>query len=211
MNFCASIQRGGAVQMALFAVLLLAGCSDTNEVVEPQKAAGEYLFVERIILTDATLLRGDSSRVRPPAVEPGMFYTFDSTTRSLNYRSGQAAMFPITNELSIVAGDKHFFLPPLAGAGGGTITLTPVYYLPLWIDPTWQLSASTLGGQVEIQTSASALTLYLSPGSSFSTVITRVDSVRMNGGGCALLEYHDSITIKNHGKVSKAQIKWSPL
>ena len=196
-----------------FACILLTSflsCKDDSAVIQ-SSSLGDYLFVERVIHTDATLLRGDPSMINPLAVDPSMYYTFEAETRTLSYRSGESAKLPITADLKLIFADAHYWLPPLAGAGGGTIYLTPMYYGSGWMDPTLHVASIAADGKVEIATSDSPTGIYLAIDSSWTRTITRVDSVLQINGLWALLEYYDSIRITNHGRQPKENVIWRPL
>jgi hypothetical protein len=194
---------------ALVVVCLLSGSSCTNETVEPF-SLGEYVFLERTVITTATLVDGDSSGIPVLCVEPSMFYTFDSTTHTLTYRSGEAAALPITQELKIIMADNHFYLAPLAGCNGGTIWLIPIYYLPMWITPTFrvlEMSPEIVGLYLEgVETE-----ILLAPGEIFVHVSTRLDSVLQVSGNWATLRYTDSSTIINFGMQPKENVIWNRL
>ena len=204
------MHRPSRIRFACLLSIALLSCKDDSSVVQSSNL-GDYLFVERIILTDATLLRGDPSMINPLAVDPSMYYTFDSRARTLSYRSGESSKLLVTAELKLIFGDEHFWLPPLAGAGGGLIYLTPMYYASEWMDPTLRVNAIGADDKVEIYTSHSPTGIYLAVDSSWTRTITRIDSVLQINGPWAILEYHDSITITNHGRQPKENVTWSPL
>ncbi len=186
---------------------LIPACS--NETVEPQ-LLGEYIFLERTIITTAIIIEADSSPIPVLCVEPSMFYTFDTAAQTLTYRSGMSNALPITQELKLIVGDNHFYLAPLAGCNGGTIWLTPIYFLPLWIDPTFQvieMSAERVGMWLEgVETE-----ILLAPGEAFSQVTTRLDSVLQVSGNWATLEYTDSVSLTNFGPQPKENVIWNSL
>jgi hypothetical protein len=211
-------------------------CKD-NSSVAPEEL-GNYIFVERTIITDATLIRGDPSWIPVRVIEPTIRYTFDSQTQTLSYRAGENTRLPINADLKLIFADEHYLLLPhlLSGQGfmknssddfdrgcvdttrdvtiGAEFWLTPVYFSPHFIDPSVVVQEIGNQGLVGIVLSGVSPQILLRPDSTYIRVTTRIDSVLQSGGGSgtwALFEFKDSLTIKNHGFQPKRNVIWNPM
>lgn len=207
-------------------------CKDNGSVeTEP---LGNYIFVERTIITDATLLRGDPSWIPVVVIEPSIRYTFDSQTKTL---SGSAKL-PINQDLQLIFGDRHFYLLPHLPTGkqslgnkrhtlshaladtawditiGALFWLTPMYFFPHYIDPSTVVTEIGSNGLVGMVLSGVSPQLNLRPDSVYIRVTTRIDSVLQSGGGSgnwAVFEFKDSLTIRNYGFQPKEKVIWNPM
>jgi hypothetical protein len=115
--------------LSLFALVLIIPFEACEQgcPTSPTEVTGDHIFVERIIITDAVVLAGDSTMVRGRCVEPSLFYDFYPDEKRLEYQIGPIGKdIPANNDLKVILGDKHFYLPPYAGCGGGTISLSPI-------------------------------------------------------------------------------------
>jgi hypothetical protein len=224
-----------AALRTVFVLILstLLSCKDDGvEVVEP---LGDYIFVERTVITDATLLRGDPSWVLIQVVEPSMFYTFDPASRTLSCRG---VRLPINADLKLIFADEYYQLLPhvlsertlmrqqdhflsnentdtsLYITIGAHFWLTPVYFTPHYIDPSVAVDAIGDNGLVAITMSGVSPQIVLRPDSVFVKVTNRVDSVMQFGGGSgnwAVFEFKDSLTIKNYGFQPKQNVTLNPM
>jgi hypothetical protein len=188
--------------------MILTSCQDGLQEAQP---SGEYILLERTVITDAVLVKGDPGLIPVIAVEPSMYIYYDSTSRTLTYRAGERNRLPINSDLKLIFADSHFFLPPLAGAGGGTMWLTPMYFFPHYLDTSLVVIELGDSGLVGIGLSGRPTELLLSPGERFIQVTTHIDTVIQFDGNLALLEFTDSLTIKNWGFHLNSNVILNPL
>ncbi|KAA0231207.1 hypothetical protein EDS67_03910 [candidate division KSB1 bacterium] len=182
--------------------------------MQSDEITGNYIFVERVIITDAVVLAGDSTRVRPSCFEPSLFYDFYPEEKVLEYSLGPE--MPVNKDLELVFGDKHFYLPPYAGCGGGSILLTPVYYL----HPIVALDGSMIinefdktSGRIGISYSPQTSEILLNPSETFQETFENIRWVRFSrfDGGAfisdsALVKYVDRVVVKNWGFAPRNKI-----
>ncbi|MEK7264315.1 MAG: hypothetical protein AAB071_07390 [Bacteroidota bacterium] len=208
-----SLKKKVFITLICFSIFLLS-CKKEN-VSQYQNDIGNYIFVERLIVTDAVLLDGDSTKIRPQCVEPSMFYSFDVLNQVLKYKSGENETLPITKELKMIFGDKQVLLAPFAGCNGGSIWLTPIYYLPLWIDNSLAvvelLSNRGNEGTVGLKIEGIPNEIILSPDSIFTHVSTHIEFIEQIDGDTATLQFKDSLVIKNFGSQPKEKVFWTKL
>jgi hypothetical protein len=215
---------------ALLAVLVLS-CKDDG-VIQPEPL-GDYLFVERTIITDATLLRGDPAWIPIRVIEPSIRYTFDEQSRTLSYRAGENTRLPINQDLKLIFADEHYLLLPHLISEqafkkynsdnngpsdttrdftiGAEFWLTPVFFPPHYIDPSLTVQEIGTDGLVGIVISGVFPEILLRPDSTYVRVTTRIDSVFQLDRNWALFEFKDSLIIKNHGFQPKQNVVWNPL
>jgi len=203
---CQSQRRSLAVLLSWCAILV-----SCQEDLEEGQTSGEYILLERTVITDAVLVQGDPDLIPVIAIEPAMYIDYDSTSRTLTYRAGEQDRLPINSDLELIFADSHFFLPPLAGAGGGIMWLTPMYFLPHYLDTSVVVLEIGDSGLVGIGLFSGSPELLLSSGESFVQVTTHTDTVLQFDGNLALLEFTDSLTIKNWGFHLKSNVIWNPL
>lgn len=182
---------------------------------KPDEVTGDYIFVERIIITNAVVLAGDSTGIEIRCVEPAMFYDFYPEKKILEYSLGPE--IPVNNDLKVIFGDKNFSFPP-AGCGGGTIFLTPIYYLTtVWArDGSLRINEfDDFSGRVGIVYPPLNEEILLEPGDTYKKVCEKTKWIKFNrfeGGtfipDSALVKYIDRVTVKNWGFAPRNKIVW---
>jgi len=188
-------------------IAFLSGCGKCKCPVKSEEITGDYIFLEKAILTSAEVIEGDSSKISIICVEPFIFYTFSDSTKELIYQTGPDGELPINKDLLLVYGRYNEYRP-YAGTGA-FIDLIPVYFVrPGYLDATLQLDGIRDDGTVELTINDESPSLCLPPDSSIQMLEERFGKVIQTDGDSALLRYTDKILIWNHGLAPIEKIKF---